>query len=83
MLPFLHQNESEPLNANPPAVQEEPGLWNPVGLMEWIEGLTGMGFEIQGKIVTSLLALLTVYLLRRLVMRVVDRRVDDPRLLYQ
>jgi small-conductance mechanosensitive channel len=83
MLAFLLQNESEPLNSTPPAVQGDPGLWNPVALMEWIEDLTGMGFETQGKIVTSLLALLTVYLLRRIVMRVVDRRVDDPRLMYQ
>jgi small-conductance mechanosensitive channel len=80
---LLLQTESGQLDPTSPAVQGDPGLLNPGALMEWVQGLTGMSFETQGKIVTSLLALLCVYLLRRIVMRVVDRRVDDPRLVYQ
>lgn len=52
-------------------------------LMGWIQGLTGLTFDTQGKIFTSVVVVVLVYLLRRLVMRVVDRRVDDSRLLYQ
>jgi small-conductance mechanosensitive channel len=51
--------------------------------MEWVQGFTGLTFESQGKIFTSIVALVSVYLLRRIVMRVVDRRVEDPRVLYQ
>jgi small-conductance mechanosensitive channel len=52
-------------------------------LMEWVSGLTGLSLSSQGKIVTSVVALVAVYALRRIVMRVVDRRVDDSRLVYQ
>lgn len=57
--------------------------WSLTTIMEWIQGLTGMSFQLQGKIFTSILVVVLIYLLRRLIMRVVDRRVDDSRLLYQ
>ena len=57
--------------------------WSLTAIMEWIQGLTTLSFETQGKIFTSVLAVVCVYLLRRLVMRIVDRKVEDSRLLYQ
>jgi len=51
--------------------------------MEWVQGLTGLSFQSQAKILTSLVAVLGVYLLRHLILRVVDRKVDDSKLLYQ
>jgi len=83
MLAFLLQSQADTGRLSAPGAEADSGLWSPRAFMEWIQGLTGLSLEIQGKIVTSLLALLTVYLLRRIVMRVVDRRVDDSRLLYQ
>jgi len=52
-------------------------------VMGWIDGVTGLSLASQGKIFTSLLAVFLVYLLRRIVLRVVDRRVEESRLLYQ
>jgi len=57
--------------------------WSLSTVMGWVQGLTGLSYQSQGKIVTSILAVFLVYLLRRIVLRVVDRRVEDPRLLYQ
>ena len=57
--------------------------WSLTAVMGWIQGFTGLTFQTQGKIFTSIVVVVLVYLLRRLVMRVVDRRVDDSRLLYQ
>lgn len=57
--------------------------WSLSAVMEWIQGLTGLALETQSKIFTSILVVVLVYLLRRLVIRVVDRKVDDSRLLYQ
>ena len=69
-----------------------PGAGDPVSttfwcsvaaLQNWIAGLTGLSHEAQGKIFLSFLAVFCLYVLRRLVMRVVDRRVNDPKLVYQ
>jgi small-conductance mechanosensitive channel len=57
--------------------------WSLTALQEWIVGLTGLSLASQGKIFTSLVAVLSVYLLRRIVLGVVDRKVDDSRLIYQ
>jgi small-conductance mechanosensitive channel len=51
--------------------------------MEWVQALTGLSLQSQAKVLTSLAAVLCVYLLRRIILRVVDRRVDDSKLLYQ
>lgn len=53
------------------------------GVRGWIQGVTGLGTDAQNNILISLLAVILVYALRKLVLRVVDRKVDDPRLLYQ
>jgi len=53
------------------------------GVSGWLEALTGVGPEVQGKLFLSLLAILCIYALRHVVMRVVDRRVEDPRIRYQ
>jgi small-conductance mechanosensitive channel len=57
--------------------------WSLSAIQEWILGLTGLSLQSQGKIFTSILAVALVYVLRRIVLRVVDRRVEDTRLLYQ
>lgn len=57
--------------------------WSVTAIQEWIQALTGLSLQSQGKIVISLLAVALVYLLRRIILRVVDHRVEDSRLLYQ
>ena len=83
MASFLSQSQpgTEP-GAGSQGVPDPVG-WNLTAVMEWVRGLTGLSFESQGKILTSLVALFTIYLLRRIVMRVVDRKVDDSRWTYQ
>jgi small-conductance mechanosensitive channel len=54
-----------------------------VGIRGWIEGLTGMGTEVQDHVLVSILAVAVIYGLRRLVLRVVHRRIEDPRAVYQ
>lgn len=53
------------------------------GVRGWVEGLTGIGFESQENVLLSLAAVVFVYGLRRLALRVVDRKVEDPKLVYQ
>ena len=53
------------------------------GVREWVEGLTGIGFESQDNLLLSVLAVIFIYGLRRLAIRVVDRKVEDPKLVYQ
>ena len=53
------------------------------GVRGWIQGLTGMGPETQNNVLFSLLAVILIYAIRRLALRVVDRKVEDPRLVYQ
>jgi small-conductance mechanosensitive channel len=54
-----------------------------MGVRSWIEGVTGLGYESQNHVLLSLLAVIVVYGLRRLILRVVDRRVEDPKIVYQ
>ena len=83
ILDFLLQSQADTVATSAPEAVADSVRWSLTALMEWIQGLTGLSFEHQGKIVTSLVALIVVYALRRIVMRVVDRRVDDSRLVYQ
>lgn len=53
------------------------------GLSSWIESVTGLGPGTQGKILLSLMTVVLIYLLRALILRLVERRADDPRVLYQ
>ncbi len=52
-------------------------------LTRWLEQTTGLGVETQAKLLSSLVAVLVVLLLRRLLLGVVWRRVDDVRVQYQ
>jgi small-conductance mechanosensitive channel len=54
-----------------------------MGVRGWIEGVTGMGYDSQNNVLFSLLAIILIYGLRRLVLRFVDRRVADPKIVYQ
>jgi len=51
-------------------------------LQRLMEGAVGSG-EVGGRVVYSLLIILLIWTLRRLVVRVVEGRVDDPRSRYQ
>ncbi|MFC1660135.1 mechanosensitive ion channel family protein [Gemmatimonadota bacterium] len=53
------------------------------GVSAWIEAATGVSPGTQIKILLSVLAVVLVYAMKRVVMRVVEGRVDDPKLLYQ
>ena len=55
----------------------------PLGVSEWIGSVLGVGSETQIKLLLSALALFLVWFLRRLVLRYVDRRIDDARTRYQ
>jgi small-conductance mechanosensitive channel len=57
--------------------------WSLTAVQEWIQGITGLSFESQGKIFTSIVAVAVVYLLRRIVLGIVDRRIEDSKLRYQ
>ena len=53
------------------------------GVFSWIESVTGLAPHTQGKILLSLLTIVLIYLIRALIVRMVERRADDPRLVYQ
>jgi small-conductance mechanosensitive channel len=53
------------------------------GVRGWVERITTLGPESQDHVLLSLVTVILVYGLRRVIMKVVDRRVDDPRLAYQ
>lgn len=53
------------------------------GIGEWIRVHLGLGVDAQLKLLLSLLVVAGVWLLRRLVVSVVERSVDDPRIRYQ
>jgi len=53
------------------------------GVRTWVEGLTGIGPESQNNVLLSILAVIIVYGLRRVALRLVDRKVADPKLVYQ
>ncbi len=54
-----------------------------MGVRSWVEGVTGLGHESQNHVLLSLLAVIVVYGLRRVILRVVDGRVEDPKIVYQ
>ncbi len=54
-----------------------------MGVRGWVEGVTGMGPATQNNVLFSLLTVVVIYGLRRIILRVVDRRVEDPRIVYQ
>ena len=49
----------------------------------WVQSMTGLGPEAQNNLLFSLLTVVLLYGFRRLVLRVVERRVDDPKVQYQ
>jgi small-conductance mechanosensitive channel len=53
------------------------------GARDWIANLTGLGPESQANILKSVLVVILIYGLRHLILRVVDRRVEDPKVAYQ
>jgi len=80
---YLIQEQADSIAASGGEMLGDSVHWSVTALMEWVQGLTGLSFVTQGKLFTSFLTILSIYILRRVVMRVVDRRVDDSRLLYQ
>ncbi len=83
MIPPLMQLQPDPQPVPGADTVSTTFQWSLTAVMQWIQGLTGLTFQTQGKILTSLVTVLCIYLLRRLVMRVVDRRVEETRILYQ
>lgn len=53
------------------------------GVRGWVTDLTGMGTEAQNNVLVSVLAVFLVYGIRRLTMRLVVKKLDDPRQVYQ
>lgn len=83
MLLFLTSLQDERETPAGPEAVADSVRWSLTAIMEWIQGLTGLSAESQVKLFTSILVVLLVYLLRRVVLRVVERRTEDSRLLYQ
>jgi len=54
-----------------------------MGVRGWVEGLTGIGPDSQDNVLVSILAVILIYGLRRVALRIVDRKVEDPKLVYQ
>jgi small-conductance mechanosensitive channel len=52
-------------------------------LTELAESFLGIGPDVQVKLLLSVLTIAVAWLLRRLVLRVANRRIDDPRARYQ
>lgn len=50
---------------------------------EAVESLLGLGPQVQGKLLLSLLVLLVVWAIHRIFLRTVDRKLKDPRTRYQ
>jgi len=77
------QSQADSVGSSASDAMVDSVRWSLTALREWVLGLTGLSFASQGKIFTSLVAVIGVYVLRRVVLRVVDRKVHDSRLLYQ
>jgi len=54
-----------------------------MGVRGWVEGVTGMGQEAQNNVLLSVLVVVLIYGLRRVALRIVHRKVEDPGLVYQ
>ena len=52
-------------------------------MTEWLEGVTGFGAELQGRLALTLAVLLLIGIARRLLLLIVWRRTDDARARYQ
>ena len=52
-------------------------------LTEWVHRTVGLSLQLQTKLLQSLLAILFLWVLHRLVMRIQTRRNDDPSVLYR
>ena len=51
-------------------------------IVRWIEQEIGLHPELQSKVFVSLLIILVLWLLRRIILIIVSRRIDDVRILY-
>ena len=71
VLDFLLQSQEDTAGSSASDAVVDSVRWSLTALQEWIQGLTGLGLESQGKIFTSLVAVIGVYVLRRIVLRVV------------
>jgi small-conductance mechanosensitive channel len=78
MIYMPQEVDSVPLRT-PEGVMQDVGE----GVRAWVEGVTGLGAEAQNNLLLSLVAVLVVYGLRRLALRIVHQRIEDPRLVYQ
>ncbi|MDX1566647.1 MAG: mechanosensitive ion channel [Longimicrobiales bacterium] len=65
------------------AVAFQDGSSLPFDLGEWLRSSVGLGTETQEKLLWSVVAVLLLWLLRRVVMRVVADRVESTRARYQ
>ena len=54
-----------------------------MGVRGWVEGITGMGQDAQNNVLLSILVVVLIYGLRRVALRIVHRKVEDPGLVYQ
>jgi small-conductance mechanosensitive channel len=53
------------------------------GAAETVESVLGVGAQLQGKLILSLLVLLVIWVGHRIFLRMVDRKLQDPRTRYQ
>ena len=83
MFSLLFQSQTDPGTATPVEAVADSVPGGAGTLVGWVSGISGLSAESLGKITTSLLVLLGIYILRRIVVKVVDRKVDNARLTYQ
>ena len=83
MFSLLFQSQTDPGTATPLEAVADSVPGGAGTLVGWVSGISGLSAESLGKITTSLLVLLGIYILRRIVVKVVDRKVDNARLTYQ
>ena len=83
MLGILLQTQADTGESSASDAMVDSFRWSLTAIQDWVNGLTGLSVASQGKILTSLVTITSVYVLRHIVLRVVDRKVDDSRLLYQ
>lgn len=81
MSPFAHLTGLQDSTAAAPATQPPDDPAGTVG--RFVESMSGFGPEAQTKALLSLLAVVGLWIARRLVMRVVAAKLDEPRVRYQ
>jgi small-conductance mechanosensitive channel len=52
-------------------------------ITDWIEGVTGLSPAVQGKIFTSLIVIIILWLIRIIVIRIIWRKTEDPYVRYR